>query len=211
MSFKQIKKGVVKKDLKREIALFIDGIGLDLASKRLKKKIDLQGLVKGLTGGIKPIISRYYTLIPFEDDSRHRSYLDAVHRAGLDVVVKRLPPKHIDRQINVYPEISADLVAFGLGHKDFSNLSRHIPVDENFNQSEKDNKDSMQNFKSGEKTQKIATIVCPSWELEYPILLVKEFGVDTISADFGEFAGRNILKNASKWIDLSDSMSIWKE
>jgi len=53
--------------------------------------------------------------------------------------------------------------------------------------------------------------VCPSRELTYPVSLVKELGVDTITADFGQFNTGDLLKSAAKWIDLSDSETIWRE
>lgn len=215
MSYEEVKKGVVKKTSKREIALFIDGTGLDRATKRLNRKVELSKLVKGLSNGLKPTIARYYTMVPFEDDSRHRAYLDAMDKAGLEVVVKRLPPKGVTRQVNVYCEMASDMVAYALGHKQFSSLSRHIPTSEQREtkdqQIAKESKKTVELSPINDNVTRSVTVVCPAWELEYPILLVKEFGVDTISADFGEFTGRNVLKNAAKWIDLSDSETIWRE
>ena len=59
--------------------------------------------------------------------------------------------------------------------------------------------------------QRIVTVVCPSRELSYPISLVGELGVDTVTADFGQFNNKDVLKSAAKWIDLSDSETIWRE
>ena len=54
-------------------------------------------------------------------------------------------------------------------------------------------------------------IVCPSRDLAYSISLSKEFGVETTTADFGQFNTGDILKSAAKWIDLSDSETIWRD
>ncbi|MDZ4786855.1 MAG: hypothetical protein SGJ02_12350, partial [bacterium] len=62
-----------------------------------------------------------------------------------------------------------------------------------------------------ENVNKIITVVCPSRELAYPISLTKELGIDTATADFGKFNNGDILKSAAKWIDLSDSETIWRE
>ncbi|MEZ4754639.1 MAG: hypothetical protein R3A13_10105 [Bdellovibrionota bacterium] len=79
--------------------MFIDGTGLDRAARRLNRKVDIESLIRGVTSGIKPSILRYYTLIPFEDDSRQSAFLDAVAKTGLSVIVKRLPPKTVNRQV----------------------------------------------------------------------------------------------------------------
>jgi hypothetical protein len=54
-------------------------------------------------------------------------------------------------------------------------------------------------------------VVCPSRELAYPLGLSKEFEVDTTTADFGQFNTGDVLKSAAKWIDLSDSETIWRD
>ena len=54
-------------------------------------------------------------------------------------------------------------------------------------------------------------VVCPSRELSYPLSLVKDIAADTTSADFGQFNTGDILKSAQKWIDLSDSETIWRD
>lgn len=71
----------------------------------------------------------------------------------------------------------------------------------------------LQNPESAQETQvvRIVTVVCPSRELSYPISLISKLGVDTVTADFGRFSGDDILKSSAKWIDLSDSETIWKE
>ena len=238
MEFQELGKGIVKRKERRVLGLFIDGTGLDRATRRINRKVDLTRLVRGVTSGIAPVVARYYTLIPYEDDSRQRAFLDAVDRAGLEVVVKRLPPKGVTRQVAVDVEMAADLVAFALGHQRFSDLStyrseqREAPSHEGASaplmpfargrqqqqqheEHKPDQEDEAQEpetlQRAGLKEKRILTLVCPSRELAYPVSLVKELGVDTITADFGQFNTGDLLKSAAKWIDLSDSETIWRE
>src|SRR5215475_2226186 len=90
-----LKGGIVKRKIKRHMGLFIDATGLDRATRRLERKVDLSRLVQGITSGAKLEIARYYALIPYEDDARQFAFLDAVERAGVEVVTKRLPPKGV--------------------------------------------------------------------------------------------------------------------
>jgi uncharacterized LabA/DUF88 family protein len=60
------------------------------------------------------VLANYYTVIPFEDDARQHSFLDAVERAGFNVNIKRLPPKGIDRQVTSDVEVATDLVNFSI-------------------------------------------------------------------------------------------------
>ena len=101
MAYEEVASGVIKRRQSKLLGLFIDGTGLDRATRRLNRRVDLTALVRGVTSGIKPSVARYYTLIPYEDDSRQRAFLDAVSRAGLSVIVKRLPPKGVTRQVSV--------------------------------------------------------------------------------------------------------------
>jgi hypothetical protein len=236
MNYEELGRGVVKRTEKRVLGLFIDGTGLDRATRRLNR---------GVTSGAVPIVARYYTLIPFEDDSRQRAFLDAVARAGLQVIVKRLPPKGITRQVSVDVEIAADILAFALGHTQFGALSEYTPDDrggqrnslhdfvrhqdggkkDGHNSNEKGIKEAAEAGPEGSqqlsdkdspgsnniKSRRIITLVCPSRDLAYPISLAKELSADTITADFGEFAGGDVLKSASKWIDLSGSETIWRD
>ena len=236
VEFQELGKGIVKRKERRVLGLFIDGTGLDRATRRINRKVDLTRLVRGVTSGIAPIVARYYTLIPYEDDSRQRAFLDAVDRAGLEVVVKRLPPKGVTRQVAVDVEMAADLVAFALGHQRFSDLStyrseqREAPPHDSapaplmpfgrgrpqrHEEPKPDQEDETQEpetpQRAGLKEKRIVTLVCPSRELAYPVSLVKELGVDTITADFGQFNTGDLLKSAAKWIDLSDSETIWRE
>ncbi len=215
---KKSTSGVIRRRIKREIGIFIDGTGLDRAARRINKRIDMNALVQGVSSGLSPTFARYYTLLPFEDDARHHSFLDAVARAGLSVVVKRLPPKGITRQVTVDVEMAADIVAFARGHSQFSDLSTYSAA-ESFSK-ERDSNPPLPSIASPqdesapetgpEEIKRIVTVVCPSRELAYPIALVKELGVDTVSADFATFNAGDILKSAAKWIDLSDSETIWR-
>lgn len=235
MKYEELGGGVVRRRERRKVGLFIDGTGLDRAARRLNKKVDLSSLVRGVTSGIQPVIARYYTLIPYEDDSRQRAFLDAVARAGLSVVVKRLPPKGVTRQVSVDLEMASDIVAFACGHNKFSALSEYQPSSEPQRGSalptaapfirqraaapqkiaepetppEEEGKTPETPSISNEPRSVI--VVCPSRELSYPISLLKEFGVDTTTADFGQFNAGDVLKSAAKWIDLSDSETIWRD
>ncbi len=249
MTYKQLGKGVVKRSVRRVTGVFIDGTGLDRATRRLHKRINMSALVRGITSGIPPHLVRYYTLIPNEDDSRHRAFLDAVARSGLQVVVKRLPPKGISRQVSVDLEMAADIVAFAFGHSNFRAQAefQEEPM-EDFNQDQGPQRigglmPGRKIHQAGENgaasdeaapehsatqatelaPEMVATetnqlkevrgiiVVCPSRELSYPISIAKEVGVDTTTVDFGKFNSGDVLKSAAKWIDLSDSETIWKE
>ncbi|MBX7143049.1 MAG: NYN domain-containing protein [Oligoflexia bacterium] len=222
MDYEELGKGIVKRTRRRLIGLFIDGIGLDRACRRLNRKIDLSALVRGVTSGTAPVVARYYTLIPYEDDSRQRSFLDAVAKAGLAVVVKRLPPKGINRQVTVDIEMAADMVAFARGFSSFGALSRYIPeVGQNSNSASAVKAEPeptaeiklapVQEHTDASQESRIVTVVCPDRELAYPLSLIRDFGIDTVSADFGNLHSGDVLKSAAKWIDLSDSETIWRE
>lgn len=228
MKYEELGKGVVKRTQRREVGLFIDGISLDRAARRLNRRVDMAALVKGVTSGLAPRVARYYTLIPYEDDSRQRAFLDAVSRAGLTVVVKRLPPKGVNRQVSIDSEMAADIVAFALGHTQFRVDPDSIDHQESFNERssmmpfsrgrahiptaaavDERSEESTLNGAHDSPTARIVTVVCPSRDLAYPISLVKDMGVDSVTADFGQFSGSDVLKSAAKWIDLSDSETIW--
>ncbi|NDC39232.1 MAG: NYN domain-containing protein [Proteobacteria bacterium] len=228
MKYEELGRGVVKRTERRVLGLFIDGTGLDRAARRLNRRVDLTALVKGVSSGLSPVVARYYTLIPYEDDSRQRAFLDAVNRAGLQVIVKRLPPKGITRQVSVDVEMSADILAFAMGHSAFGTLNEYLPEEQRSTKGNGLQKLAQQQVAApesqtasasegtSEKTnptnvRRIVTLVCPSRDLAYPISLSNELGADTITADFGEFAGGDVLKSASKWIDLSGSETIWRE
>jgi hypothetical protein len=233
--FKELRGGLIKKKEKRVVGVFIDGVNLDRATRRINRKVDLRALVKGVCSGSTPVVARYYTVIPHEDDSRHRAFLDAVARAGLTVIVKRLPPKGIERQVTTDIEMAADIVAFSLGLSSFSKENEYLPLEleaakqyaassngsSRREQAELDPQSLPQAHRSGgpllhldpetQNTRRSVVVICPSRELSYPTGLVKNLGADTTTADFSKLAGGDVLKSAAKWIDLSGSESIWKE
>lgn len=256
-------KTVVRRNSNKVYGVFIDGVGLDRASRRLKRKVDMAALVKGLTIGSPALLARYYTLLPQEDDSRHRSFLDAVAKAGLEVFTKRLPPKGIERQVAVDVEMAADIIAFALGREDISRASLVSASGQFSIFTQQDSGGSQQNFHSAARissaisphpalkleewadlksqndsqldgsedqasgsasreteaneaeqsapaNKRVIVVVCPSRELAYPLAICKHLGADTISADFGQMTSGDLLKSAAKWIDLSDSQTIFK-
>ncbi len=212
MKYQELGKGIIRRREKRVLGIFVDGTGLDRATRRLNRRVDLAALVKGVSSGYTAAVARYYTLIPNEDDSRQRSFLDAVSRAGLSVVVKRLPPKGITRQVSVDVEMAADIVAFARGYTNFSSLSEvETNTDAVTTASSENGLAVAENATSKEKEIQSIVIVCPGRDLSYPISLAKEIGAETTTADFGKFNAGDILKSADRWIDLSDSETIWKE
>ncbi len=235
MNYQKIGKGVVKRSERRVVGLFIDGTGLDRATRRINRKVELAHLVRGVTSGVTPAVARYYTIVPYEDDSRQRAFLDAVSRAGLRVIVKRLPPKGINRQVSTDAEMAADIVAFALGHSTFSDLSEWKPDQFGSEGARASNKIPMMPRKADAPEDELADeqplitteesasgrsalpekrsviVVCPSRDIAYPISLVKELNVDTTNADFSQQHGGDVLKSAAKWIDLSTSETIWRE
>jgi len=217
VSYQSIGKGVVKRSEKRVVGLFIDGTGLDRATRRINRKVELANLVRGVTSGVTPVVARYYTIVPYEDDSRQRAFLDAVSRAGLRVIVKRLPPKGVSRQVSIDPEMSADIVAFALGHSTFSDLSEWKPDNRDFSRdsstaadSEAAEEPAPAGARSGLPEKRSVIAVCPSRDIAYALSLVKELNVDTVNADFSQLHGGDVLKSAAKWIDLSTSETIWR-
>ena len=218
------KSMVIKRKVKRLVGVFIDGVGLDRATRRISRKIDMPALVRGVCSGAPALVARYYTLIPYEDDSRHRAFLDAVGRAGLEVVVKRLPPKGVERQVSTDVEMASDIAAFALGHSDFSikteysaaaseeehhgrlissGSAKAVPEEAPAAQPANDDQ-------SG-SVKRVIVVICPSRDLSYPLSFATQLGVDTVSADFGGRRNQDVLKSAAKWIDLSDSETIWKD
>jgi hypothetical protein len=243
----------------------------------------MASLVRGVTSGTPPVVARYYTLIPYEDDSRQRAFLDAVARAGMQVIVKRLPPKGITRQVSVDPEMAADILAFSMGHQKFSSLSEYRADDSHgANDAQRGNNNHHSYDRGSEGTKavgffppgstqaklrahehkdpvvtstvalrapspesknlsspsaeisaspetasgatpngaesaakgpihRVVTVVCPGRDLAYALALSGELGADTVSADFGQFNAGDVLKSAAKWIDLSDSETIWRD
>lgn len=207
-NFSKLKNGNVKRKNRRVLGLFIDGVGLDRATRRIGRDVDIKALVKGVTSGIKPVVARYYTIIPHEDDARQIAYLQAISKAGLTVVVKRLPPIGMNRLTTFDGEMSADIVAFALGHQNFSALGTlkengEINKEEILPETPLENSDD-------KKLERVVTVVCPNKEMKYPLTMVKEFNTTTVNADFGRYNKKDVLNSAEKWIDLSDSETIWR-
>jgi hypothetical protein len=209
--FESVGRGIVKRKTKRVLGLFIDGVGLDRATRRLDRKIDLGRLVSGITTGLKVEVARYYTLIPNEDDARQFAFLDAVEKAGLEVVVKRLPPKGVNKMVSVDPHISVDLATFAYGR-----FEKHAvaPVAETVATAEGEEAKAEEPkviipAKSANLTRS-AIIVCPSKELSYAIFTAHELGVETSMADFGQYGNSDGWRGVDRWIDLSTSETIWR-
>jgi hypothetical protein len=230
------------------LSVLVDGTGLDRASRRLMRKVDLSALLKSLSFGSTPTLAKYYTIIPYDDDSRQLAFLDAVRNSGFQVVIKRLPPKGINKMVSVDVDMASDIMAFGLGFPGFngeveqdtnqlkknddflnqaSNGTRqtlHTPnmdsvkertlIETGINDTSNKSPYSDKHFslKSGkEHSHRKLVVVCPSKDISYPISLISQIGVDTITADFGKYnKTKDILKSAVNFIDLSDSENIWK-
>lgn len=217
MKFEKNVKGIIKRNEPRAVGIFIDGVELDRATRRINRKISLKALLKNLSLGLNPVVVRYYTLIPYEDDSRHRAYLDAIEDAGFQVVVKRLPPKGVNRQVLVDTEMASDIVAFSFGYTQFESVKEFDSKLSNNSKSNQENSESNIILNSNgdsilePSVKKIINLVCPSKELTYAISLANKQNTETITADFGKLkTNQDILKSASKWIDLSDSETIWR-
>ena len=234
--FQEVGGGLIKKKERRVVGLFIDGVNLDRATRRANRKVDLKALVRGVCSGSTPVVARYYTVIPHEDDSRQRAFLDAVARAGLSVIVKRLPPKGLDRQVTTDIEMAGDIVAFSLGLSSFSKENEYLPAEfaaakqyasslgdsERYGSSMPVDPAALESVSrptgpllrldpESKDTRRSVVVICPSRELSYPMSLAKNLGADTTTADFSQFTSGDVLKSAAKWIDLSGSESIWRE
>ncbi len=207
---------IVKRVDNREYSIFIDGVALDRACRRLNKKVNYEALVKSLCVGNQPDVARYYTLLPVEDDARQSAFYDAIARAGLDVVKKRLPPKTLNKQVSTEIEMACDILATVLGRQDackasleiasgnYSVVSKHSKL--TGNSQEKPSKAA----DDSKPVQKVIVTVCVSKEVSYALNICRHLGAETINADFGQIMGRDILRGAEKWVDLSFSETIWK-
>ena len=198
--------GMVKRKTKRRMGLFIDASGLDRATRRLEKNVDLARLVTGLTSGIKLEIARYYCLIPYEDDARQFSFLDAVERAGIEVITKRLPPKGVKRQVSMDVHMASDLISFAYG-----NFAAVEEADKaKANEDAAANKIVVAPRDNARELRRVATVVCPSRELSYAIFTANQLGAETALADFGLYGASDGWKGVDRWIDLSTSETIWR-
>ncbi len=211
--FEVLKSGIVKRKVKRKLGLFIDGIGLDRATRRLNRKVDLSKLVKGLTSGLEPEVARYFTLVPHEDDARQFAFLDAVERAGLEVIVKRLPPKGVKRQVSMDVHMATDLVSYSCG--EFSKIANaEAPQQQETPEAveEEATKTVKKPSKSKrENVKRVAAIICPTRELSYAIYVSHLLGVETSLVDFGLYGSSDGWKGVDRWVDLSTSETIWRD
>ena len=203
---------VIKRSRDVAVGIFVDGVSLDRATKRLKRKVGLPELVQGLAAGAEAECCRYYTLVPYEDDSRQRSFLDAVERAGLGVVVKRLPPKNIARQTSIEPELVTDLMTFALtGSRAFiegkpvSAEGRSVSAE-----GRPGFRDTNPGASAGGPRNTAVVLVCPSRDLAYTLPILHNAGVEVTIADFGQPSARELLSGATQWIDLSTAEGIWR-
>jgi len=213
-----LKGGIVKRKTRRHMGLFIDATGLDRATRRLDKKVDLSRLVKGLTSGLKLEVARYYSLIPFEDDARQFAFLDAVERAGVEVITKRLPPKGVKRQVSMDVHIATDMIAFAYGNfaqqvetvetKAVANGAAPMPV--SVTSTEEIPASAAKPESTPKDIRRCITVVCPSRELTYAIYMCNKLGIETSLADFGLYGQSDGWKGVDRWVDLSTSETIWR-
>jgi hypothetical protein len=190
----------VRREQTHAIGVFLDGVSLDRAARRLNKKVDWKLLVKVISEGRVPKLLRYYTVIPHEDDARHHSFLGAVEGAGFQVIVKRLPPKGINRNVTIDLEMASDIVGFGLGLRDLP-ASTDPAGKEGARDSRGENKPS--DTRTPEKAEII--LICPPNDLEYPLRLIADREVKITVVDFKGSGTSELIKVSSKWMDLSDA------
>jgi hypothetical protein len=214
-AFEVLKGGVVKRKMKRRMGLFIDATGLDRATRRLERKVDLSRLVSGLTSGIKLEVARYYCLIPNEDDTRQFAFLDAVERAGIEVVTKRLPPKGVKRQVSMDVHLASDLISFCFGKfEKTEEVAKAVPEEGNATANNEENRNKTIALNNGANPgrviQRIVTVVCPSREMSYAIYVCNQLHIETCLADFGLYGSSDGWKGVDRWIDLSTSETIWR-
>ena len=214
-----LKSGAAKRKSKRKIGIFIDGIGLDRATRRLYRKVDLSRLVSGLKSGLEVEVARYYTLVPYEDDARQFAFLDAVERAGLEVVTKRLPPKGVKRQVSMDVHLATDLVSFSMGI--YENLAKAKEKKEQEKIAVNDipssttttgiTKEPAIQPSSNSKIKRVAAVICPGREVTYAMYVANQAGVETSLVDFGLYGSSDGWRGVDRWVDLSTSETIWRD
>jgi len=212
-SLETISKGIVKRRVKRRIGLFIDATGLDRATRRLDRKVELSRLVSGLSSGLPIEVARYYTLIPHEDDARQLSFLDAVERAGLEVITKRLPPKGVNRQVSMDVHIATDVLKFAFGKFESEKIEKPVAPPSYQLLSEEPESEPVKSsiIKAASEIKRVGIIVCPSREISYGLHTAYEQGLETVLADFGLFGQSDGWRGVDRWIDLSTSETIWRD
>ncbi len=199
-------KGLVKRKTKRRVGLFIDATGLDRATRRIERKIDLSRLVSGLSAGLQIEVARYYTLIPYEDDARQLAFLDAVSRAGVEVLTKRLPPKGVNRQVSMDVHMASDIMNFA--HGAFDKQVKESEAEDTLRANESTSR--IISPRTPAAIKRVAIVVCASRELSYALHSAYETGVETVLADFGQYGTSDGWKGVDRWIDLSTSETIWR-
>lgn len=231
----QLEGGKFRRKVRRKVGIFVDGVGLDRATRRLHRKVDLSRFMASLTAGLAPEISKYYTLVPYEDDARQFAFLEAVERAGLEVCVKRLPPKTIKRPVTMDVHIGVDLILFCLGlsasgdreeddnsaDAGFVNSAPFHSADDSGSQiisssfSEESTSNQLIKDQPNPKTNSDAIreiiLVCPNRELNYAIYQCHNLGARTSIADFGLHGHSEGWRGVDTWIDLSISETIWRD
>jgi len=208
----QLSSGAFKRKSKRTLGLFIDGVGLDRATRRLDRKVDLKSLVSGLCSGLVPEVARYYTLVPHEDDARQFSFLDAVEKAGLEVVTKRLPPKGVKRQVSMDVHMASDIISYcyGFFSKPTEEAGNGTSVAPAADASPIIKPTKPQISLPNDNLKRLVVVVCPSRELTYAIYIANELKAETSLADFGLYGTSDGWKGVDRWVDLSTSETIWR-
>ena len=213
-----LKGGVVKRKVKRRIGLFIDGIGLDRATRRLERKVDLSRLVSGLTSGLQIEVARYYTLVPYEDDARQFAFLDAVERAGLEVITKRLPPKGVKRQVSMDVHIATDVIGFScgqiktiVGRQEVGEVSAVSAAASAVAANGPAPAIVQAPAAPIAEVKRMCIVVCPSREISYALYGSHLLGAETTLSDFGLYGSSDGWKGVDRWIDLSTSETIWRD
>lgn len=215
-------QGRFRRKVKRKLCVLVDGTGLDRATKRLQKKIDMSRLFAGICEGLNADVARYYTLMPHEDDARQLAYLEAIDRAGFEVCMKRLPPKNVNRLVSVDVHIATDLLCYATDTIGSLNELEKT-------QGQSDDTSSLRAQDSGDKVgvstvsvdstdvqgslgiQRLAVLVCPSREVSYAIYRASQLGVQVGLADFGMYGRSDCWRGVDRWIDLSTSETIWRQ
>jgi hypothetical protein len=177
------KSTYLRREKPRKIGLFVDGVNLDRASRRVGKKVDWKLLAKLVSEGRALNLLRYYTVIPNEDDARHHSFLGVIEGAGYEVVLKRLPPKGVNKTVTTDLELTADILKFSFQEK-INALTLH---------SELENTSTIE-----------IVLVCPPDDIEYALRILLDQGIKITIVDFKSHNAPSLVKLSSKWMDLSD-------
>jgi hypothetical protein len=179
---------VIRRGQKRSLGMFLDGVGLDRAAKRIGRAIDWTALVRLLSEGLTPKVLRYYTILPHEDDARHHAFLLAVENAGFETVVKRLPPKGTVKVVSSDVEIATDIMAHCLVLA--AGSASPAPT-------------TTSTAPTRETPHLV--LICPNRELLYPMRLLHNQGISITVADFMNVGHSDHVNASSKWINLTEA------